>query len=71
MSILIRGATIVAMDETHGSKPFQGDILIEGDSIKWRNATVHSYRCSPSFGSVVPRPISASIAGADQCCKQP
>ncbi len=33
MSILIRDATIIAMDKTHGSKPFQGDILIEGERI--------------------------------------
>ena len=34
MSILIRGATILAMDKVHGSKPFQGDVLIENDRIK-------------------------------------
>lgn len=34
MSILIRGATIIAMDKAHGSKPFQGDILIQGERIK-------------------------------------
>jgi 5-methylthioadenosine/S-adenosylhomocysteine deaminase len=34
MSILIRGATIIAMDKVHGGAPFQGDILIEGDRIK-------------------------------------
>jgi 5-methylthioadenosine/S-adenosylhomocysteine deaminase len=33
MSILIRGATILAMDESHGSTPFTGDVLIEGDRI--------------------------------------
>lgn len=33
MSILIRNATIVAMDPEHGSAPFEGDILIEGDRI--------------------------------------
>ena len=33
MSILIEGATIVAMDPEHGSEPFQGDILIEGERI--------------------------------------
>ena len=27
MAILIRGATNVAMDETHGSRPFQGIIF--------------------------------------------
>jgi len=34
MSILIRGATIIAMDKSHGSKPFQADVLIENDRIK-------------------------------------
>ena len=33
MSILIEGVTIVAMDPEHGSEPFQGDILIEGERI--------------------------------------
>lgn len=33
MSILIRNATIVAMDAEHGSTPFEGDILIEGERI--------------------------------------
>ena len=32
--MLIRGATIVAMDAEHGSCPFIGDILIEGDCIR-------------------------------------
>ncbi|MBX9458056.1 MAG: amidohydrolase [Rhizobium sp.] len=32
--ILIRGATIVAMDAVHGAKPFAGDMLIEGANIK-------------------------------------
>src|SRR5690606_8421166 len=34
MSILIRNATILAMDNLHGSIPFTGDVLIEGDSIR-------------------------------------
>src|SRR5690554_5478667 len=34
MSILIRNATILAMDNLHGSTPFTGDVLIEGDSIR-------------------------------------
>src|SRR5882724_7536220 len=34
MSTLIRQASIIAMDETHGSTPFVGDILIEADRIK-------------------------------------
>ena len=34
MSTLIRQATIIAMDERHGSTPFTGDILIEADRIK-------------------------------------
>lgn len=33
MSILIRNATILAMDDGHGSEPFQGDILVRGDRI--------------------------------------
>ncbi|AHK46978.1 guanine deaminase (plasmid) [Ensifer adhaerens OV14] len=32
--ILIRNATIVAMDGSHGAAPFAGDVLIEGDTIK-------------------------------------
>ncbi len=32
--ILIRNATIVAMDAGHGAAPFAGDILIEGETIK-------------------------------------
>jgi cytosine/adenosine deaminase-related metal-dependent hydrolase len=34
MSYLIKGATIVAMDKTHGADPFTGDILIVDDRIK-------------------------------------
>ncbi|MFI4987793.1 MAG: amidohydrolase family protein [Alphaproteobacteria bacterium] len=34
MSILIRGATIIAMDARRGSEPFAGDILVEGDRIR-------------------------------------
>lgn len=34
MSTLIRQASIIAMDEIHGSTPFVGDILIEADRIK-------------------------------------
>ena len=33
MSILIKGATIISVDPTHGTDPFRGDILIEGDRI--------------------------------------
>ena len=33
MSILIEEATIVSMDPEHGSEPFQGNILIEGERI--------------------------------------
>jgi 5-methylthioadenosine/S-adenosylhomocysteine deaminase len=33
MSILIKDATIVAMDHEHGAEPRVGDILVEGDSI--------------------------------------
>lgn len=34
MPILIQHATILAMDNVHGSTPFQGDVLIDGDSIR-------------------------------------
>jgi 5-methylthioadenosine/S-adenosylhomocysteine deaminase len=33
MSLLIRNATILAMDSAHGSTPFTGDILVERDRI--------------------------------------
>jgi 5-methylthioadenosine/S-adenosylhomocysteine deaminase len=33
MSLLIRNASILAMDAAHGSAPFKGDILIERDRI--------------------------------------
>jgi 5-methylthioadenosine/S-adenosylhomocysteine deaminase len=33
MSLLIRNATILAMDGAHGSAPFKGDILVERDRI--------------------------------------
>ena len=33
MSLLIRNATILAMDGAHGSAPFTGDIMVEGDRI--------------------------------------
>ncbi|KQU90488.1 amidohydrolase [Ensifer sp. Root31] len=32
--ILIRNATIVAMDGSHGAAPFAGNVLIEGETIK-------------------------------------
>ncbi|NVD42627.1 amidohydrolase [Ensifer sp. HO-A22] len=32
--ILIRNATIVAMDAGHGAAPFPGDVLVEGETIK-------------------------------------
>ncbi len=32
--ILIRNATIVAMDRGHGTTPFAGDVLVEGGTIK-------------------------------------
>lgn len=32
--ILIRSATIVAMDRGHGTTPFAGDVLVEGGTIK-------------------------------------
>ncbi|MGD9881030.1 MAG: amidohydrolase family protein [Reyranella sp.] len=34
MSILIRQASIIAMDKQHGSTPFVGDILVEADRIR-------------------------------------
>lgn len=34
MTILIKGATILGMDAEHGSEPYTGDILIEGDQFK-------------------------------------
>ena len=34
MTILIQNATILAMGGPHGSEPFRGDLLIEGDRIK-------------------------------------
>jgi cytosine/adenosine deaminase-related metal-dependent hydrolase len=37
---LIRNATIVAMDEEHGSAPFSGDILIDGATIKAVGGTI-------------------------------
>lgn len=33
MSTLIKGATVVSVDETHGTVPFSADILIVGDRI--------------------------------------
>jgi 5-methylthioadenosine/S-adenosylhomocysteine deaminase len=33
MSLLIRNATILAMDSAHGTAPFKGDILVDGDRI--------------------------------------
>src|SRR4051812_12478499 len=33
MSILVKGATVVAMDADHGSQPFTGDVLVEGDPV--------------------------------------
>ena len=33
MTILIKNATILALGGTHGSTPFSGDLLIEGDTI--------------------------------------
>lgn len=33
MTILIRGATILAMEGAHGTRPFAGDLLVEGDRI--------------------------------------
>ena len=33
MSILVRDATVVAIDPEHGTEPWHADILVEGDSI--------------------------------------
>lgn len=33
MSTLIHDATVVAVDETHGTTPFRADVLIDGDAI--------------------------------------
>jgi len=33
MSVLIRNATVIAMDEGHGATPFPADIRVEGDRI--------------------------------------
>lgn len=33
MSILVKGGTVVAQDEEHGSRPFRADVLVEGDRI--------------------------------------
>ena len=40
MSLLIRNATILAMDGAHGSAPFTGDILVQGDRIAAIGANV-------------------------------
>ena len=34
MTIFIKSATILAMGGPHGSEPFRGDLLIEGDRIE-------------------------------------
>ena len=33
MSILVRDATVIAIDPEHGTEPWHADILVEGDSI--------------------------------------
>src|SRR5438128_235728 len=33
MTMLIKGATLVAVDAEHGTSPFQADILVDGDVI--------------------------------------
>ena len=48
MSLLIRNATILAMDGAHGSTPFRGDILIDGDRIA-------------AIGGGVPNPDTAQV----------
>lgn len=37
---LIQGATVIAMDDLHGSEPFRADILIEGDRIRAVDPTI-------------------------------
>ncbi len=49
MSILIRNATILAMDATHGSEPFTGDILIKDDKI----VSVGKVAASETAGRVI------------------
>ena len=44
MSILIEGATIIAMDPEHGSEPFEGNVLIEGERIAAVGATREGVR---------------------------
>ena len=51
---LIRGATVLAMDEAHGAEPFAGDVLIEGDRIA---------RIGPALGDVAG---AAVIDGTDR-----
>lgn len=48
MSTLIQQATILAMGGPHGSTPFQGDVLIEGDSIR-------------DIGTDIPVPAGATV----------
>ena len=65
MSILIEGATIVAMDPEHGSEPFRGDILIEGERIAVVGETeagAEADRVIPGEGKlVIPGLINAHI----------
>lgn len=51
MSILIQHATILAMGGPHGSTPFQGDVLSEGDSIRdiGTDIPVPAGRTAPRF----------------------
>lgn len=34
MNTLIRGATVLTMDESRGARPFVGDVVVEGDRIR-------------------------------------
>lgn len=54
MPTLIRQASIIAMDKAHGSTPFTGDILIEGDRIA---------AIGPDLG---PQPGATLIDGRDR-----
>src|SRR5712675_923792 len=49
MSTFIKGATILAMGGPHGSDPFVGDILIEGDRI----AAIGSGLAAPESAAII------------------
>src|ERR1700730_8569282 len=49
MSLIVKGATIIAMDNEHGTTPFQADILIENDRI----TNIGSDLNAPSDGKLI------------------